>query len=83
MSDVSESHITLKDGKATGVSSRAHGANIDGVGFNLGFIAEKNPVLATTILNNYKEASALSSTDPEHPDEDVDLALDNLKDLSQ
>lgn len=83
MSDASESQVTLKDGKATGVSSRAHGANIDGVAFNLGFIAEKNPVLATNILNNYKEASALSPTDPEHPDEDVDLALDNLKDLSQ
>jgi hypothetical protein len=81
MSDVLKTQITLKDSKATGLSSRAHGANIDGVAFNIGFIAQKNPVLATNILKNYKEAATLSPDDPEHPDEDFDLVIDALKDF--
>lgn len=81
MDETQETHITLKAGKAVGISSKTYGANIDGVAFNLDFIASKNPVLATTILSLLKEASALSETDPAHPDEDFGLAFDNLKDL--
>lgn len=79
MSDSKESQITIKSDKAAGISSRAHGANIDGVAFNLEFIASKNPVLATTIMKLYEEAAALSADDPSHPDEDYDLALENIR----
>lgn len=80
MNESQETHIALKPGKAVGIASKAYGANIDGVAFNLDFIASKNPVLATTILSLLKEASALSETDPAHPDEDYGLAFDTLKD---
>lgn len=48
---------------------------------NIAFIASKNPTLATAILQLYKEAAALTESDPEHPDEDFDLAIAELEDL--
>ena len=81
MSEEKETKITLKSDKATGVSSRAYGANIDAVAFNLTYLAKKNPVLAATILKNYKDAAAVSQYDPEHPDEDFGLASENIQDL--
>ena len=83
MDESQETRIILKAGKAVGISSRAYGSNIDGVAFNLDFIVSKNPVLATTILSLLKEASALSETDPAHPEEDFGLAFDNLKNQLQ
>ncbi|TXG77776.1 hypothetical protein E6P97_01015 [Patescibacteria group bacterium] len=81
MDEVTETQITIKSDKPIGIASRAHGANLDGVAFNLAFIASKNPTLATAILNSYKEAAALTENNPEHPDEDFDLALNDLEDL--
>jgi hypothetical protein len=81
MDDVTQTEITIKSDKPTGLSSRAYGAKLDGVAFNLAFIASKNPTLATAILNSYKEAAALSANDPAHPDEDFDLAFSDLTDL--
>ena len=81
MDDTTETHITIKSDKPVGLSSRAHGAKLDGVAFNLAFIAAKNPVLATEILRIYKEAAVLSLNDPAHPDEDFDLAFSDLNDL--
>jgi hypothetical protein len=80
MDEVTETHITIKSDKPTGLSSRAYGAKLDGVAFNLAFIAAKNPTLATEILRSYKEAVALSVNDPAHPDEDFDLAFSDLTD---
>lgn len=82
MNDDKETHIKLKSNKATGIASTTGGANINGIGFNVDFIAEKDPALAVDILNRYEKASALSPSDPEHPDEDAALALEKLKDIT-
>ena len=81
MSDEKATQIVIKSGKPTGLSSRAFGANIDGVAFNLEYIASKNPTLAAQIAKNYKEASEITDSTPKHPDEDFDLAFEDFKDL--
>lgn len=81
MDKVSATQITIKADRPIGISSRAHGAKLDGVAFNIAFIASKNPTLATAILQLYKEAAALTENDPVYPDEDFDLALAKLEDL--
>lgn len=73
-------HITLKDDKATGIT-QFEGVDIQGVAFNIGFIASKNPTLAATILKNYREAFAIKADDPSHPDEDYSLAFEEIKKL--
>lgn len=74
-------HITLKEDKATGITQPEGDADIQGVAFNVGFIASKNPALAVTILKNYKEAFAIKAADPSHPDEDYSLAFEEIKKL--
>lgn len=75
------SNLSIKSGKATGITSSSHGSRVDAVGFNVALIAQKNPALAVNILKLYKEASVISVNDPAHPDEDYDLALEAMKDV--
>lgn len=73
--------IALKQDKATGINQPEGNAGIQGVAFNISFIASKNPALAATILKNYKEAFAIKADDPSHPDEDYSLAFEEIKKL--
>jgi hypothetical protein len=70
--------ITLKRDKATGITNNP---DIQGVAFNLSFIASKNPNLAVSILKAYKTASKIKPSDPSQPDEDFSLAFDEVKKL--
>lgn len=70
--------ITLKVNKATGITNSP---DIQGVAFNLGFIASKNPNLAVSILKAYKLASAIKIDDLSQPDEDFSLAFEEIKKL--
>lgn len=76
-----QTEIVVKTGKAIGVSSRVHGANIDAVAFNIEFIASKNPALAVAVLKLYKEATAIKEDDPQHPEEDYGMVLDEISKL--
>lgn len=76
-----QTEMTIRSNKATGISSSAHGANISGVAFNVEFIASKNPVLATRILKDYKEATAIKADDPQYPEEDYGMVLDEISKL--
>lgn len=76
-----KTEIVVKTEKATGVSSRVHGANIDAVAFNIEFIASKNPALAVAVLKLYKEAAAIQEDDPQHPEEDYSMVLDEISKL--
>lgn len=70
--------ITLKKDKAIGITNSP---NIQGIAFNLSFIASKNPNLAVSILKAYKEASEIRQGDSSQPDEDFSLAFDEIKKL--
>lgn len=79
MNDSQKSNLSISTDKATGVSSRAYGANIDVVGFNLNLIASKRPAKAVEILDLYSELKGITPDTPAQPDEDFSLAKDKLK----
>ena len=58
------------------------GANLDAIGFNLAFIALKNPKLAVDILKLYSQAHDVKESDTKAPDEDFEMFTEALKDLT-
>lgn len=73
--------ITLKSDKATGITEFPSEADIQGVGFNLGYIAAKDPTLVVDILKDYERAKKITKDSPAHPDEDYSLAFEEVKKL--
>jgi hypothetical protein len=71
--------VSIQEDKATGLSSRAHGANSDVVAFNVDLIASKKPAVAVRILDLYEEAKNITTDTPAQPDEDFGLAADKLR----
>jgi len=67
---------------STSCSSRQHGANLNTYGFNVDFIAERNPMLALELLKLWRQASALSMDDPQAHEEDYRVAEDGMRRLS-
>ncbi|HKU18119.1 MAG TPA: hypothetical protein VJP80_02490 [Candidatus Saccharimonadales bacterium] len=80
MDDASSTKVKVSENSPTGVASRAHGANVDALAFNITFIASRNPNLAVKIMKLYDEARQISADDPPHPEEDFTLALSDLPD---
>lgn len=76
MRDIKKTDINIRSDKATGISSRIHGANIDAVAFNIDLIAKKKPTKAAAILDLYKEVKDITQDTPAQPDEDFGLASD-------
>lgn len=76
-----ETRITVKTDSPTSLSSSAAGANINALGFNIDFIAKKNPTLAIEIMSLYEQAKRVSPDDPAGPEEDFSLALEKLSNL--
>jgi len=78
MDNPKNTELKIREDRPTGISSQAHGANADALGFNITFIAAYNPNLAVQIMKLYNEARTISPGDPQHPDEDFDLAFNKL-----
>jgi|GEM_PF-2875006 len=78
MTDFKKTDVSIHSDKAIGISSRAHGANIDAVAFNIDLIAEKQPTKAVEILNLYREVKDITPETPPQPDEDFGLASDQI-----
>lgn len=76
-----DTHITIKKDKPTGISSTIHGSNINAIGFNIDFIATKNPNLAVSIMGLYKQADSIRVEDNSMPEEDYKLAIQKLSEL--
>jgi hypothetical protein len=79
--DNNSTQLTIRRDRPTAISSYIYKGGLDAVGFNLAFIALKNPRLAVTILNVYNEASKVKENDPQAPDEDLELFTKALKSL--
>jgi hypothetical protein len=75
------SKITLRVSDPVGISSTQHGANLDTLGFNLNFIAQRNPKLAIEIIKLWRQAGALRADEPRSPDEDYALVEAELQQL--
>lgn len=78
MTDFKKTDVSIRSDKAIGISSRAHGANIDAVAFNIDLIAAKQPTKAVEILNLYKEVKDITPETSPQPDEDFGLASDQI-----
>ena len=78
MDDTKMTNVGVRDDKATGVSSRVHGANIDAVAFNIDLIAAKRPTKAVEVLDLYNELKDITPDTPIMPDEDFGLAADKI-----
>lgn len=73
------SKLTIRPDRPIGISSIGHGANVDAIGFNLMFIAERKPKLATDLLKLWREASELRPEDPKAHGEDYAAAEAELR----
>lgn len=81
MSDSKSSKLNVRKDRPTAITSSAHGSNIDAVGFNITFLALRDPKLAISILKLYEDAHAVQESDPPAPDEDFTLFADALNKL--
>ena len=73
MHDKKSTKLTIHEDQPTGISSSAFGSNVDALGFNILFIAARNPKLAVEIMNLYAKAQQIQEDDPLAPDEDFAL----------
>lgn len=78
MSEPKSTKLNLREDRPTAISSTAHGSNLDAVGFNLAFLATRNPKLAVEILKLYALAQQVQQDDPQAPDEDFALFADEV-----
>lgn len=73
MEEEKTTKLGIRENRPTAISSTAHGSNLDAVGFNIAFIAVRNPKLAVDILGLYAQAAEIKPDDPAAPDEDFSL----------
>jgi hypothetical protein len=73
MSDAKTTKLNIREDRPTALSSSAHGSNLDAIGFNIAFLAARNPKLAIDIMKLYALAHAVQADDPKAPDEDFAL----------
>jgi hypothetical protein len=78
MFDPKSTKLNIREDRPTALASSVHGSNVDAVGFNLLFIAQRNPKLAVEILKLYAKAHEVQENDPEAPEEDFALFADEV-----
>jgi len=82
MNDPRYTKLSIREDKAASISSSVNNANLDAVGFNILFIAMRNPKLALEIMKLYAKASKIKEDDPKAPDEDFSLFADEFRKLA-
>ena len=73
MPDKKSTKLTIHEDQPIGIASSAFGSNVDALGFNILFIAARDPKLAVEIMNLYAKARQIQEDDPLAPDEDFTL----------
>ena len=81
MSDNKATKLNIRSDSPTALSSSIHDANIDALGFNILYIAARNPKLAVEIMRLYAEAHKIQDDDPKAPEEDFALFADEVAKL--
>jgi hypothetical protein len=82
MTNPKSTQLKVREDRSTAIAGLAYGANLDAIGFNIAFIALRNPKLAIEILNLYDQAHQIQENDPKAADEDFALfaqAITKLK----
>lgn len=78
MSDAKSTKLNIREDRPTAISSSAHGSNLDAIGFNIAFLAARNPRLAVEIIKLYALAHQVQADYPPAPDEDFALFADEV-----
>ena len=73
MSDAKSTKLNIREDRPTALSSLAHGSNLDAIGFNVAFLAARNPKLALEVMKLYVLAHEVHEDDPSAPEEDFAL----------
>jgi hypothetical protein len=81
MSDIKSTKLTIREDKPTAIASSSHDANINAVGYNVLFVAQRDPKLGVEILKIYDKAHKVKKDDPFAPEEDFALFLDEITKL--
>lgn len=79
MSDAKSTKLNIREDRPTGIAGSSHDANVNAMGFNVMFIALRNPRLAVEIMRLYDEAHKLTEDDPKAPEEDYALFADEVR----
>lgn len=74
--------LNIREDRPTALASSAHGSNLDAIGFNINFLALRNPKLAIEILMIYAKAHKVDKRDLKAPDEDFALYVDEVKNIN-
>lgn len=83
MNESKSTKISIREDRPTAIASAAHGANLDAVGFNIAFLAIRNPKLAIEVLKLYKLAHEVQENDPQAPDEDFALFANEVSKINK
>jgi hypothetical protein len=78
MPEAKSTKLNIREDRPTALASSVHGSNIDAIGFNLLFIAQRNPKLAVEIMKLYTLAHKVRENDPSAPNEDFALFADEV-----
>jgi len=71
--------LSIREDKAASIASSGNNANLDAVGFNIIFIAMRQPKLAIEIMKLFSKASKIKENDPQAPDEEMALYAEELR----
>ena len=74
--------LSIREDKAASIASSGHNANLDAIGFNMLFIAWRQPKLAIEIMKLFAQASKIKEDDPQAPDEDMALYAEELRKIA-
>ena len=78
MTELKSTKLNIREDRPTALSSSIHGSNLDAIGFNIAFLAARNPKLAIEIMKLYALAYKVQENDPSAPDEDFALFADKV-----
>lgn len=79
MSHEKSTKLTIREDRPTALTSSAHGSNLDAIGFNIIFLASRNPKLAIEVMKLYALAHTVQENDPIAPNEDFALFANELR----
>lgn len=86
MSEEKTTKLNIRQDRPTAIASSAHGSSADALGFNMTFLAARNPKLAVELMKLYAQARQVKADDSLAPDEDFELFTDevfkNMPDLT-
>lgn len=82
MPDPKSTQLKVREDRPTAIAGTVYGSNLNAIGFNINFLALRNPKLAVEILRLYSKAHEVQVDDPKAPDEDFELYNDALTKLT-